>query len=195
MTAFKEIVRQRLSNGVTNDSVEPDRHHQDVDRIGVAQPARDRGQRDRRVSHARRLNPNWQTVSLSYYNSRLRNYATGAKELKLPLTMVGGSNPDLVMRPAVGEDTANSVLFGERLYSKASLRILLSDTAADISNLPTIDTTKPPVSLDGNWNMRAAPMRGTAIAAAKPPVALSPGTITATTMRQLGATIVNFAQR
>jgi hypothetical protein len=63
------------------------------------------------------------------------------------------------MRPAVGEDTANSVLFGERLYAGEPAHSL-SDTAADISNLPTIDTTKPPVSLDGNWNVAADSLRG-----------------------------------
>ena len=51
---------------------------------------------------------------------------------------IGGSNIDVVRRPAANEDTANPLLYGERLFTKASLRILLSDTAADITNLPTV---------------------------------------------------------
>jgi hypothetical protein len=77
----------------------------------------------------------------------------------------------------VNENVANPTLFGERYYSKVSLRILLSDTAADISNLPTVDNTKPPVPLDGNWNT-TVPNNGTAygpIDAGHPPIARSPG--------------------
>ena len=48
---------------------------------------------------------------------------------------VGGTNPDLVRRPpTANEDTVNPPLFGERYFVKASLRILLSDTQADLTN-------------------------------------------------------------
>jgi hypothetical protein len=128
---------------------------------------------------------NWQTLSLgatpANYNGYLRNHSTGAKKLRLPLTAsgVGGTNQDLIKRPAIGEDPA-SILFNERLFSKASLRILLSDTAADITNLPGISAGAP-VSLD--WSVTPPAGYGPvtlAGATAIPPVALSPGSITMT---------------
>src|SRR6202011_3728675 len=105
------------------------------------------------------------TISLSTYNGFLRNGRTGATLLKLPLLTVGGTNPDLIRRPcqplaatltvtqvsplpmliqpcpATAENVTNPVLFNERLFTKASLRILLSDSAADITNLPTVTAT------------------------------------------------------
>jgi hypothetical protein len=105
------------------------------------------------------VNVNWPTVSLSTYNGYVRNggcppvtgcstppRGTGAKPLNLPLITVGGSNPDLTRRAPANEITTNPVLFGERLFGKVSLRILLSDTANDITSLPTVTPT-PPVRL------------------------------------------------
>jgi Tfp pilus assembly protein PilX len=128
---------------------------------------------------------NWQTVSLgaspANYNGFLRNGSTGAKTLSLPLVApgVGGTNADLIRRPVAGEDTA-SILFGERLFSKASLRILLSDTSADITNLPTIDLTRTPVQLTGDWkttmpNNGVAYNGGVGVDATHPPIARSLG--------------------
>ena len=79
------------------------------------------------------------------------------------------------------------MLFSERLFSKASLRILLSDTAADITGLPTV--TRGPVNCStANWNIAAnvpAGLRRTDRSrVARPPVALSPGDRTATTIRR-----------
>ena len=90
------------------------------------------------------VNPGWHSVSLSTYNSWIRNGATGAKALNLPLVTVGGTNADLIRRPLVGETTTNPVLYNERMYTKASLRIMLSDTAADITALPGIVTATQP---------------------------------------------------
>ena len=98
----------------------------------------------------------WQGLSLNAtplnYNGYLRNGATGAKKLSLPLTApgVGGTNADIVRRPVAGEDPLG-ILYNEQLFTKASLRILLSDTAADITTIPGITATAP-VYLDGNWN-------------------------------------------
>ena len=98
-------------------------------------------------------NPIWPTLSLSTYNGYIRNGTTGAKPLNLPLVGMGAQNTALVTRPAQNsnEDTTNPQVFGERYYSQVSLRILLSDTAADIMNLPGVTATAP-ISLEGNWN-------------------------------------------
>jgi hypothetical protein len=148
---------------------------------------------------------NWQTVSLgaspANYNGFLRNGSTGAKTLSLPLVApgVGGTNADLIRRPVAGEDTA-SILFGERLFSKASLRILLSDTSADITNLPTIDLTRTPVNLGStiaNADWRTTPPNNGVpygpVDATHPPIARSLGifapTVTAQAIAAPGTTI------
>ena len=101
-------------------------------------------------------NPIWPTLSLSTYNGYIRNGTTGAKPLNLPLVGMGAQNTDLVRRPPQNsnEDVANPQLFGERYYSQVSLRILLSDTAADIMNTPGV-TGGAPLSLENNWNLVA----------------------------------------
>jgi hypothetical protein len=170
-------------------------------------------------------NGNWQTISLGAtpngYNGFLRNGptplpnpvqpGTGAKSLRLPLTapgvtgcvdILGAATPcnniEIIKRPRVGEDMTG-ILYNERLFSKASLRILLSDTAADITNLPGVTPTAP-VPLDGNWNT-TLPVAGygpvTLSSAAvpptnRPPVALSPGP-RQTTISNSAAGTINFA--
>ena len=133
-------------------------------------------------------NTAWPTISLSTYNGYIRNGATGAKPLNLPLITIGGANTALVRRPPVGESVNDPVLYGERLYSKVSLRIMLSDVANDISALPTVTPTAP-VQLDGNWNA-AVPNNGTAygpISAATPPIARSAGVQTISTAQPTAA--------
>ena len=77
---------------------------------------------------------------------------------------------------------ANAVLFSERLFTKASLRILLSDTAADITSLPTVTGTAP-VLLDGDWHdaaeQRHRPLRARSTPT-HPPIARSPGPLPVT---------------
>jgi hypothetical protein len=95
-------------------------------------------------------NPNWTTISTGTYKSYIRNGLTGAKRLDLPLVSQGAFPVDLIRRPALNsnENVANAPVFGQRYFSQASLRILLSDRAADITNLPTV-TGAAPVQLDG----------------------------------------------
>ena len=61
----------------------------------------------------------------------------------------------------------------------ASLRILLSDRAADITSLPTVTATAP-VLLDGNW-LTAAPAGYGPVDATHPPIARSIGPAANTT--------------
>ena len=107
-------------------------------------------------------NPNWQTISISTYKSYIRNgdqspptytglYGTGVSPLNLEVAtpLIGGTPIDLIRRPVQGEDnttTGNPGKLGERYYSQASLRILLSDNPADIKNLPC-ETTSDPIDL------------------------------------------------
>jgi PilX N-terminal len=125
-------------------------------------------------------NPIWPTLSLSTYNGYIRNGITGAKPLNLPLVGMGAQNTALVGRPPQNsnENVNNPALFGERYYSQVSLRILLSDTAADLQNLPGVTAT-PPESLEANW--AAAPpawYNAGVLDAAHPALARSAGVIT-----------------
>jgi len=115
------------------------------------------------------LTPTWSTISLSTYNAYIRNGLTGATTLNLPVIVDGGANIDLVQRPVPNENTTNPLVYGERFFTKASLRILLSDTAADITGLPSITATAP-VSLEP---------------AAWPPVGYTAGTPIATSLGAL----------
>jgi hypothetical protein len=92
----------------------------------------------------------WSTISLgaSYYAGNARNGATGARTLNLGIVTVGSGSTqsiDIIRRP-VSTSESNAVQ-GERLYSQASLKILLSDDPGDITNLPCIDTSKAPFDL------------------------------------------------
>jgi hypothetical protein len=190
VTAVKEVVRKYLSNGVP---ITTSGH------TGTVRIAKGGGAYQDMLTNwgsvvdgptSAQNEPTWHTVSLSTYNSYIRNGRTGARALNLPLITVGGSTPDITRRPAVNEDVNNPILFNERLYTKASLRMLLSDLAQDITNLPSVTATAP-VQLDGNWN--AAPPAGyPALSAATPPIAVSPGPITALMTNAAGGTI-NFA--
>ena len=187
VTAVKEIVRQRLSN---TNSIDNSGSIRTV-RVATATAAfRDLDRTEGSVTDGLNppaLNSNWTTISLSTYNGYLRNGRTGAKPLNLPLITMGKTNVEIVRRPAgVNENTADKDLYDQRFYGKVSLRILLSDKDTDFTNLPTIDTSKTPVSLDGNWNVTqptnvVPPAVGTPygpINASHPPIARSPGLTT-----------------
>ena len=104
-------------------------------------------------------NSKWQSISISTYNSYIRNgdldlptytgtNGTGVSTLNLEVAtpLIGGTPIDLIRRPVQNEDTTNSGKLGERYFSQASLRILISDNPADIKNLPC-ETASNPVDL------------------------------------------------
>ncbi len=92
------------------------------------------------------INPGWTSISTGTYKSNIVSSRTGGKQLFLPLVSQGAQSIDLIRRAPQGEDPAG-VIFPQRYFAMASVRILLSDTAADILNLPTV-TGAAPVALD-----------------------------------------------
>ena len=82
------------------------------------------------------LNANWFSIAHATYKDIIRNYMNGAKKLDLPLVSQGAAPIDLIRRPLEDEDADNPLVYAQRLYSQASLRILLSDRVADITVLP-----------------------------------------------------------
>jgi hypothetical protein len=87
--------------------------------------------------------PTWTNLSTGTYNHNLANGRTGVKALTLPIVSFGATPIDLIRRGLVNENVANPAVYNERYYSFASLRILLSDTQADITNLPGVTPTLP----------------------------------------------------
>jgi hypothetical protein len=119
----------------------------------------------------------WTTVSQTNYAGNLTNRLTGATVLRLPLVSQGATPIDLIRRPPASESSA-SVVFGQRYFSMASLRIMLSDRASDITSLATVTGTAP-VLLDGDWKTTAPTGYGP-VDATHPPIARSIGVATNT---------------
>ena len=90
--------------------------------------------------------PTWTNLSTGVYNYNIRNGRTGATRLDLPMTSFGAEPIDLIRRPVVGEHASAPEVLSQRFFSMASLRILLSDNPAEITNLPTV-TADAPVDL------------------------------------------------
>jgi hypothetical protein len=126
--------------------------------------------------------PKWTQTSVGTYNGYIRNGTTGARRLDLPLVSQGAVPIDLVRRPAVNENLAAPLVYGQRYYQLASLRIMLSDAAADITALPGSVIATPPVDLSlagTGYVTGVAPLT-------RPPLALSGGTAAA------GTTLANM---
>jgi hypothetical protein len=117
--------------------------------------------------------PTWTNLSTGTYNHNIMTGSTGARQLQLPITRFGATPIDLIRRPllpAVGVENPN--VLPQRFYSLASLRILLSDTAADITGLPGIGPGAP---IELGINEPA----GYVVGAPRPPFAQAPAAGTA----------------
>lgn len=159
VTAVGEIVRQRLSNRESIDasgSTGPVYMTRGNNTGPFRNLTRTEGSVTDGVFPSPTLNNSWPTISLSTYNGNIRNWRTGVTPLNLDLVTANGANIDLIKRPATNETVA-SAIFAERYFKKVSVRVLLSDTAADITSLPTVSAGAP-VELDGDWF--AAPPAG-----------------------------------
>jgi hypothetical protein len=146
VTAVGEIIRDRLANGANS-------HHGFV-RIARApgctptppaapapDPCRNMTENEGSASGVDMLpiEPGWTNISTGFYNNWVRNRRTGARTLSLPLVSNGATPIDIIRRPALlptpFEDPASS-LGQQRFYNLATLRILLSDRAADLTGVP-----------------------------------------------------------
>jgi hypothetical protein len=114
-------------------------------------------------------NPAFATMASGVYNGNIGVKETGVKVINVAIATpsIGGQEIDLI-RPPVQNETATAqgtAKFDERYFSKASLRILLSDydsngtcVASDIMNYPTIVTATPPIDLATlAWDTAANP--------------------------------------
>ena len=83
---------------------------------------------------------------------------------------------DLIRRPQQNsnENTAKPLTYQQRFFSQAAIRILLSDTSADITNLPTVTATPAPLSL-GAGTFNGANVAVSGAAAGATPLNMNPG--------------------
>jgi hypothetical protein len=153
ITAVKEIYRAHFSNGqsvasnlFTGDVIVP---------TAIGSPGRNLKYTSPNEASIKSaplatvdLNTNWTSISTGDYKSIIRNGLTGAKLLNLPLVSQGATPIDIIRRPPAGEEISNLPVLEQRMYKMASLRILLSDRATDITTLPGIVTSVAPISLD-----------------------------------------------
>ncbi|MFN7978682.1 MAG: pilus assembly PilX N-terminal domain-containing protein [Vicinamibacterales bacterium] len=175
VTAVGQIVRQVLSNGVTI-SAAGQTGTVNMTQANTTGPFRALAATEGSVvagptSALTTGPPSWSTISLSTYVGKIRNGLTGVTPLNLDLVAANGANIDLIRRPPSTE-TLSSAIFAERYFKKVSVRILLSDTALDITSLPSVSAGAP-VALDGDWS--TAPPAGYVLGANKPAVARSDG--------------------
>ena len=183
ITAVGEIIRTHLSNGWATSTAYTGTVN--VPTTIMANPvnniyralARTEGSLVGTVGSAPNVGPpTWTDLSVGTYHSNIRNGLTGARRLDLPLVSQGAVPVDLIRRPAQNsnEDVAAPLIYQQRYFGQAALRILLSDTAADITNLPTVVTATAPVPLDGT-----ATAAQLTVDATHPPIATSPGPLAA----------------
>jgi hypothetical protein len=153
VTAVGEVVRRYLDNGLLSTSLYPGTVNMakgtGVYRALSASANGGKGEGSVIGDVGSTQNePTWTNLSVGTYNGYIRNGRTGARRLDLPLVTNGAQPIDLIRRPKVNEDSDKPLIYQQRYFSQASLRILLSDTQADITNLPTIVTANAPVSLE-----------------------------------------------
>jgi hypothetical protein len=141
VTASKDILRDCLSNG--NPESTNGRHPGSVEiTTGGSLQALGFRQGSLNSCLGSGKNPAWPSITASF-NGNLRN---GVKPLNLTIVLLGNgsSKPiDMIRRPVGGEKAANPGVLGERYFSQASLRVLLSDNAADITGLDCVSGGAP----------------------------------------------------
>jgi hypothetical protein len=140
VTAAKDIFRDCLSN--TNPENVGAQHPGSVEitKGGGSFQALGFGQGSRISCISSGKNPNWPAISASF-NGNLRS---GVKPLNLTITLLGSSHPvDIIRRPVLNEKATNPGILGERYFAEASLRVLLSDNAGDITSLDCVSPGAP----------------------------------------------------
>jgi len=137
VSAAKEVVRAELANGLTpagegwTSSVKIPTAPNGCD--GTMPACRDliSSEGSKTAGPASADNPVWTSLSESTYHGMILNEDTGAKALRLPFVTSSTDPIELIRRPPTGEDPT-SILSRSRLYNLAQIRVLISDSAADL---------------------------------------------------------------
>jgi hypothetical protein len=142
VTVVKDIFRDCLSNTHPESATGTHPGSVEITKGGGSFQALGFGQGSRTSCLGSAVNPAWPSISASF-NGNLRS---GVKPLNLTITLLGNGTTqpiDMIRRPIRGEDASNPGVLGERYFAQASLKILLSDNAADITNLPCVSAGAP----------------------------------------------------
>lgn len=152
VTAVRDVIRTHFTNGRSTSSA----GYTGTVRMAKAQncPASSSACRNLGMNEGSLVgnvgsakNSNWANLSVGSYNSYIRNGDTGGRRLDLPLVSDGAEPIDLIRRPRPTAAGAEPVsLANQRFFNLATLRILLSDTAAELEGLPGVEGA--PVSLE-----------------------------------------------
>jgi hypothetical protein len=167
VTVWKDVIRQKMANGRKTEDADYDGDVKlTTTDLGCKDPSKDTCKlvalTDASLkldADGKTLKPNnlWEGISTGDFKKFITNGAngetapdrpsgggaTGAKKLILPITSGGAPAISLIRRPAANENTAKPELFDQRYYSLASIRILLSDTKADLDGLAGKGTGDP----------------------------------------------------
>ncbi|HJN44655.1 MAG: hypothetical protein CL477_04710 [Acidobacteria bacterium] len=176
VTAVGEIVRARFMNGNSTSS-----RTGRIDIVTTPGNYRDLKINEGSVIADENSAPNeptWTNLSTGVYNSNVRTGSTGVTRLDLPIVSQGAQPVDLVRRPTATEDP-NGLIFPQRHFAIAGMRILLSDTANEITSLPTVTPT-PPIELDDRVDTGGDPLNpwaGYVVGPNTPPLARSNGNV------------------
>lgn len=152
VTAVKEIVRKRLSNGHATSNNYDNEVRVLTEPGGCSTAAKitsatcrvmlnSEGSVEDGENSTKKIEA-WRKTSVTDYHEMMLNGRTGAKRLNLPLATQNAKPIDLIRRPPANEHTTEPAIFGQRYYQYASVRILLSNTANDISKLPQATAPK-----------------------------------------------------
>jgi len=142
VTVAKDIFRDCLSNTHPESASAQHPGSVEITKGGGAYQALGFGQGSLTSCLGSSKNPSWPSISASF-NGNLRS---GVKPLNLTITLLGNGTTqpiDIIRRPIAGENTSNPGVLGERYFSEASLRVLLSDKAVDITSLPCVSPGAP----------------------------------------------------
>ena len=138
ITAAGEVIRTELANGLltASESLEqPIRIPTAPNGCEGSLPAcRDLASNEGSMTGgpASSDNPTWTSHSESTYQGMILNGDTGAKPLRLPFVNSSTDPIELIRRPPAGGEDMASTLSRSRLYNLAQIRVLISDSAADL---------------------------------------------------------------
>jgi hypothetical protein len=87
--------------------------------------------------------PKWSNLSLNTYHGNILNGRTGAHTMTLPIVSAGATPIGLIQRPEINENANAPAIYQQRRFYKATMRIVLSDSANEITSLPQVTGTAP----------------------------------------------------
>ncbi|MGH9433657.1 MAG: hypothetical protein ACRD3T_19180, partial [Terriglobia bacterium] len=127
VTAYQNVIRAQLANGHTTSSS----YTGTVDIVTTPGSYRAMAQSEGSLvgGPGSAPTPNWKTISLTDYDGNVENSITGVKQLNLAIAFEGAAPISIIQR---AQSTDTPLMTEARLENQASMRILLSDSTANL---------------------------------------------------------------